>query len=65
MEANQNILGDGKQRDRAKSNSFNKTPEIKSQFRKNDQMGGGVSGSSFLGNQANMIIRGRNERSNA
>lgn len=56
---------------RAKSNSINKTPEIKSQFRKNDivQMSGpgGVgsrhlSNGSILGQQANMLIRGRSDK---
>ena len=52
---------------RSKSNSFNKTPDIKSQFRKNENLVGGNGGAkqgsgSFLGQQADMIIRGRSDK---
>ena len=57
------------QANRSKSNSLNKTPDIKSQFRKNENLVGGNnggakqgSGSSFLGQQADMIIRGRSDK---
>ena len=60
----------------AKSNSLNKTPEIKSHFRKNENAVAGtgvIPGSghqpklhqnqgNFLGTQAGMIIRGRSDK---
>lgn len=54
---------------RAKSNSLNKTPDIKSQFRKNESLHGNKINTggqaSFLGQQANMMIRGRSDKNNS